>query len=127
MAPEQARGEIDQIDERTDIYALGAILHYLLTGQEPGQRRPRQLNATVPRAVEAVCLKAMAVDKKDRYASVQDLAADVARYLAGQRVQAYPERWFDTARRWVVNYQTAIVLVLAYLIMRVILLFWAKT
>jgi serine/threonine protein kinase len=90
MAPEQARGEGERIDPRTDVFALGAVLYYLLTGQSPYRarslsevfeqakqakyERPRSLNAKAPRPLERICLKAMAASPKGRYASASDLA-----------------------------------------------------
>jgi eukaryotic-like serine/threonine-protein kinase len=113
MAPEQARGGGDRVDERTDVYALGGILTFLLGG-------------CGPRPLEAVCRKALAPEPVDRYASVAELAADVARFLAGQRVTAYPESILDTTRRLFANYRVAVLLILAYLAMRILLLVFAR-
>src|SRR5207302_6347605 len=77
MAPEQERGEVERIDERTDVYALGAILSALLTGQPPspaGVEPPRRRERPLPRALEAICLKALAAEQGERYASVEALA-----------------------------------------------------
>jgi serine/threonine protein kinase len=142
MAPEQARGEVERIDERTDVYALGAILHFLLTGQPPlsaarpkvhaGQAPPR-LEAphwhkrALPRALEAICLKALATEQDHRYESVHDLADDIVRFQAQGRVRAYPEGFLRTARRLVVKYRVAIVLILAYLSVRILLLFLPRS
>src|SRR5580700_2158220 len=84
MAPEQARGEIDRLDERADIYSLGAILVFLVSGKKPA-----------PKAVLAISQKSMAEDRANRYASVSDLASDTARYLDGSPVSAYPENVFN--------------------------------
>src|SRR5580704_15793120 len=112
MAPEQARGEIDRLDERADIYSLGAILQFLVSGKKPAQK-----------AVLAISQKAMAEDRANRYASVSDLASDTARYLDGSPVSAYPENVFHKVARWTTRYRVAIGLVLAYLIVRALLLF----
>jgi serine/threonine protein kinase len=110
MAPEQARGEIDRMDERTDVYALGALLGFLLAGEE------------VPKALEAIRRRAMADDPEDRYRQVDELAADLARYLAGLAVSAHRESLADRARRFARNHRTAILLVLAYVLVRVLLI-----
>jgi len=147
MAPEQARGEIDRVDSRADVYALGALLYFLLTGRAPGRTKagpdeptrtwagpsrpsaiepPRRLAAGIPRALEAICLKALAPDPEGRYPKVDDLAADVGRFLEGDRVSAYPENPWRRARRFATRHRTAIALVLAYLVMRVVLLVVAR-
>ena len=147
MAPEQARGEVDRVDARADVYALGAILYFLLTGRAPGRTKagpdeptrtwagpsrppaiepPRRLAPHVPRPLEAICLRAMAGDPEGRYPSVDDLAADVGRFLEGERVSAYPENAWRKARRFAARHRTAIALVLAYLVMRIVLLVVAR-
>jgi hypothetical protein len=68
----------------------------------------------------------MAEDRANRYASVSDLASDIARYLDGSPVSAYPESVFQKAGRWATRYRVAIGLVLAYLIVRALLLLWLR-
>lgn len=101
MAPEQAAGEIDRIDQRSDIYGLGAVLFEILTGQPPfsgsdtldviGQvlRKtpypPRTHWADVPAALEAACLRALAKEPRDRYQSAADLGQEVMKWQEVQR------------------------------------------
>jgi serine/threonine protein kinase len=113
MAPEQSRGEVEQVGERADVYSLGAILRFLLAG------RP-----SMPAALHAISRKAMAADPRDRYSSVADMERDIARYLDGLSVSALPENMFQKSRRWAGRYRVAIILVLTYLFVRVLLIFW---
>jgi serine/threonine-protein kinase len=116
LAPEQAAGRVDQIDARTDVYGLGALLYEILTGrppftglglfetlrqvQEEAPTRPRSLWPGVPRALEAICLKALAKQPENRYADARALADEVRRYLADEPVQVYREPLPARAARW---------------------------
>lgn len=139
MPPEQASGQTELLDERSDVYALGAILYFLITGRPPhaslnttdegeqtGERRPnhpQQINKKVPRAIEAVCLKAMSERREDRYASAREMADDVVRFLDGNPVSAYRENIFEKAGRWLGKNRFIVLLIVAYLIMRLIVFF----
>ena len=115
MSPEQARGEIDQLDERSDIYSLGAVLYFLL------QHQPK-----ITKAAEAICLKAMAPEKENRYASASELSADIGRLLDAEPVSAYRESAIEKAGRWVSKNRFLVLLVLAYLLMRIIFIFTSR-
>jgi serine/threonine protein kinase len=124
MAPEQVEQKHDVIDGRTDVYALGAILFEILTGHPPAEGtctaevfekirsgripRARQIDPAVPRALEAVCSKALAVDRAQRYATPTDLANDVRRWLADEPVSAWREPWSNRAHRFMRRHRSGV-------------------
>ncbi len=123
MSPEQARGDLAALGPHSDVYSLGATLYCLLTGKAPFEgeagevlRRvqagdfppPRRLDPTIDRALEAVCLKAMAIDPRERYASCRALADDVERWTADEPVAAWREPWSRTLTRWLTRHRTGV-------------------
>ena len=132
MAPEQADGQIAQMDAKTDIYGLGAVLFAILSGNAPHRlssvRTPgsggaagktsametaaylRQISTgPTPQLIEsapwspppldAICSKAMAKKRSERYETAAELAADVERWLADEPVSVYRDPWQERARR----------------------------
>jgi hypothetical protein len=89
-----------------------------------GREETHALPRTVPRPLAAICTKALAADRADRYAGAPELAAEVSQYLAGVAVAAYRERLGERLLRLARKYQAAILLILAYLVMRTALVFW---
>jgi serine/threonine-protein kinase len=112
MAPEQAAGKNDCVNERSDVYGLGGVLQFLLAGQP------------VPKPLAAICAKALAADPQSRYSGAAELARDIGRFLEGEPVTAYRENPLETAMRWTARHQTLVLLLLAYLVMRAFLLYF---
>jgi WD40 repeat protein/serine/threonine protein kinase len=124
MSPEQAAGRLNQLGPASDVYSMGATLYCLLTGKAPVEDkdaalvlqkvqkgdfpRPRQLQPDVDPALEAICLKALALKSDDRYASPRALADDLERWLADKPVSAWPEPWTVKSRRWVGRHRTLV-------------------
>lgn len=122
MAPEQARGETN-VGPPCDIFALGAILYEILVGKAPylgiEDRRemlakvqsadfppPSAVKPGVPKALEAICLKAMRLDPAQRYATGKDLANDIARWQADEETSAYPDPVWKRCQRWIRRHRT---------------------
>jgi serine/threonine protein kinase len=119
MPPEQARGQIQAIDQRSDVYSLGAILYDLLALQPPVEqkggylavllrvmesnimlpekRNPQRARAgLIPRELSAIAMKALAQDPNARYQSVAALRRDVERFLEGRSVSAKDDTRWET-------------------------------
>ena len=117
MAPEQARGLITEIDERSDIYALGAVLYEILTGDPPfeGQNaadilakvitdEPLPITALEPDAPPDLCAvvaKTLAKKKEDRYSSAREVAHEIETYMAGGRIGVYEYSAWELLKRFV--------------------------
>jgi len=118
MSPEQARGEVDKVDRRSDVYALGVLLYEILTGncpfrgdqaavvhavihQEPSA--PRNVRHSIPRDLETICLKAIEKDPNRRYPSAQELAVDLRRFLRSEPIYAHRVGLFKASWRWIRN------------------------
>jgi WD40 repeat protein/serine/threonine protein kinase len=137
MSPEQAAGRVAEIGPASDIYNLGATLYCILTGRPPYEKgdpveicarlqrgdfpRPSAVaRQKIPPALEAICLKAMALKPQERYPSAQALGEEIRRWIAHEPVSAYTEslgerlaRWSRRHRTWV---QAALALLVALLV-----------
>jgi serine/threonine protein kinase len=126
MSPEQARGEIDKLDARTDIFSLGAMLYEMLAGSPPNNQptvkerlkaaakeeridtpatRIRKTSshrgARIPREVAAIAMKAISPKQADRYQSAGEFFDDIQRYLEGHSVKACPDTVVQLATKWI--------------------------
>jgi tetratricopeptide (TPR) repeat protein/tRNA A-37 threonylcarbamoyl transferase component Bud32 len=122
MSPEQAAGRHDEVTPASDVYLLGGTLYTILTGRPPfdgdtavspssaarAPVPPRQVSASVPAALSAVCLKALAARPADRYPSAAEVGAEVEKWLGGAAVAAHPERWPARAVRWARRHRVAV-------------------
>jgi hypothetical protein len=119
-SPEQAEGRLDDVDRRSDIFNLGAMLYKLLTGRtpffdpkktDPTELRmrivrdhpiePRRLRPEIPADLERIVLQALAKDREKRYPTAQAMASDLARFRAGERVRVAYSLKADKLSQWI--------------------------
>ena len=116
MSPEQASGQPERVDHRTDIYSLGATIYELLTCEsvvEANDRKetlrqilddyptlPSQINSEIPRDLETIVMKCLSKEKEDRYDSARELADDLERFIDGQPIVAVRPGLWQRFRLW---------------------------
>ncbi|MEM8669128.1 MAG: serine/threonine-protein kinase [Planctomycetota bacterium] len=124
MSPEQATGQLDRVDSRSDIYALGAMLYKVLAGKPAftGQTlqdilqsvrtgsflRPRQVDSSIPKPLEAICLKAMSLDPNARYQSADEIARDLSSWMADEPVTAFRAPLSARVGRWMRRHRSIV-------------------
>ncbi|MFO7898614.1 MAG: protein kinase [Planctomycetota bacterium] len=125
MAPEQARGENEQIDQRSDVYSLGAVMYEMLTGRPPftGETMMnivmkvihdepaslRRLNPRLHRDIQTIVLKAMEKEPGRRYQTMGALGADIRRYMTGEMITARPAGPLRRTGKFLRKHRTTIV------------------
>jgi serine/threonine protein kinase len=133
MSPEQAEGRRGVVDHRSDIYSLGVTLYELLTlqplfpGDDPREllhqiafeepRPPRAIDRSIPPELELIVLKATARASGDRYATAQDLADDLRRFLNDEPVRARRPTFLDRSVKWARRHRGVVVSALGLLIL----------
>jgi len=134
--PEQLSGDLSQVNERSDIYGLGAILYELLTSRVPARfktleetiravtsgdiKAPRFYQPLVPKPLDAICLRAIAKRPENRYATAGELRQEIERWLDDLPVIAYPEPWRLRSKRWIRRHQSIVATISATVLMATI-------
>ena len=139
MPPEQARGNLDEVDTRSDIYAIGATLYQLLTGNPPfaaasvyetirqvlnkEPAEPQDRNPDIPQDLATICMKCLQKSPDKRYQTALELQEELQRFLQGRPILARPISNVERLSRWCLRNRiiatssaTAIVGVLAMLV-----------
>ncbi len=122
MSPEQAEGQLDRQGPWSDVYSLGATLYCVLTGRPPFAEdnvgavlravrkgeflQPRKLDPSIDKALESICLQAMAKKPEHRYGSSRALADDLEHWLADEPVTAHREQRLERLGRWLRRHRT---------------------
>ncbi len=116
MSPEQASGRMDQVDSRSDVYAIGAILYAMLTGKSPHHREnkietimhtiheepvdARELNRKLQKPLTTIVHKCLEKDRNQRYQSAREVGDDLQRWLQREPIVAQPAPWWARVWRW---------------------------
>jgi serine/threonine protein kinase/Flp pilus assembly protein TadD len=135
MSPEQALGRRVLIDARTDIYSLGVTLYELLTLQpafeshdrqellrqiaELEPRSPRRLDASIPRELETIVLKAISKEAESRYSTAQQLADDLRRFQEDKPIKAKRPSFAERAAKWARRHPHVVASVVAVLLLAI--------
>lgn len=131
MPPEQAKGQLEAVDERSDVYSLGAVLYEILSGQSPFRGSVAEIlhkvivedippihhfDPDAPRELSAICQRSMQKNPEHRYQTVKELADDIQRFQSGALVRAHVYSARDLARRFVLRHRAVLATAAAALI-----------
>ncbi|MDF1660610.1 MAG: serine/threonine-protein kinase [Planctomycetota bacterium] len=138
MSPEQADGDLELVDRRSDVYSLGATLYQLLTKKPPFQgstvtntlkavmlnepETPKKSRPDLSTDLETICLKCLEKDPAQRYSTALGLAEDLQRFLADEAILARPPSLSERFRRWRKRHSTKIQIAITVLLTSCLLL-----
>lgn len=141
LSPEQAQAMNNNLDNRTDIYGLGATLYRILTGTVPHSGHnlqetlsraklnqfitPRQRNSKIPKELEAICLKAMATSPEDRYQKATDMGQDLENWITGDPISVLPDTALKKAERWLRRHARGVIASMLLLTLTSAALLWS--
>ncbi len=154
MAPEQAAGRLDEVDQLSDVYAIGGVLYAILTGDAPHQRSieanssmkmsqlmseivsgevtpPIEVVPSTPPELNAICMKALSSKRYLRYETTRQFSQDIERYSAGTTVSAYTMPFKQRVCRWMATHptltQSMLLVVSLFLISLVLITYTARS
>lgn len=128
MSPEQAAGDVARLSPATDVWGLGATLHWLLVGHPPegGGTPARASEKQAPKRLQAIVRKALAATPEERYVDADAFLRDLKAFRDDGRVAAYRESPLDRVGRFVRRYRTPILLIATYVLARILIYLYGR-